>query len=62
MVIQVDGKLRDRIEVSPDIDEAYAIEVALASERVRAELGGAEPARIIARPPRLVNVVRKREP
>jgi len=61
MVVQVDGKLRDRIEVSPDIDEAHAIGAALASERVRAELGGAEPARVIARPPRLVNVVRSRE-
>jgi leucyl-tRNA synthetase len=61
MVVQVDGKVRDRIEVSPDIDEAEAVRVALASERVRAELGGAEPARVIARPPRLVNVVRKLE-
>jgi leucyl-tRNA synthetase len=58
MVIQVDGKLRDRVEVSPDIDEEQAISAALASPRVKAELGGAEPARVIARPPRLVNVVR----
>ena len=58
MVVQVNGKLRDRIEVSPDIDEEQAIAAALASRRVKAELDGAEPARVVARPPRLVNVVR----
>jgi len=58
MVVQVNGKLRDRIEVSADIDEEQARALALSSERVRAELDGAEPARVIARPPRLVNVVR----
>ncbi|MGA2036684.1 MAG: leucine--tRNA ligase [Acidimicrobiales bacterium] len=62
MVVQVDGKLRDRIEVSTDIDEEQAIAAALASQRVKAELGGAEPARVVARPPRLVNVVRQQAP
>jgi leucyl-tRNA synthetase len=58
MVVQVDGKVRDRIEVDPEIDEAQATEMALASAKVRDELGGAQPTRVIARPPRLVNVVR----
>jgi len=58
MVVQVNGKVRDRIEVSPDITEADAVAAALASERVAGELGGAEPSRVVARPPRLVNIVR----
>jgi leucyl-tRNA synthetase len=58
MVVQVNGKLRDRIEVSPDIDEEEATTAALGSQRVKDDLNGAEPRRVIARPPRLVNVVR----
>jgi leucyl-tRNA synthetase len=57
LVVQVNGKVRDRIEVSPDITEDEAVGVALASERVTSAMGGAEPSRVIARPPRLVNVV-----
>ncbi|MGH9030324.1 MAG: class I tRNA ligase family protein, partial [Acidimicrobiales bacterium] len=58
MVVQVDGKIRDRIEVAPDIGEEEATAVALASPRVREALDGREPTRLVARPPRLVNVVR----
>jgi leucyl-tRNA synthetase len=58
MVVQVNGKLKDRIDVAPDISEADATALALASVRVIDELQGAEPSRIVARPPRLVNIVR----
>jgi leucyl-tRNA synthetase len=58
MVVQVNGKLKDRIDVDPDIGEADAVALALASTRVTDELQGAEPSRIVARPPRLVNIVR----
>jgi leucyl-tRNA synthetase len=58
MVVQINGKLRDRIEVAPDISESEAIALALASPKVIEELDGKEPSRIVARPPRLVNVVR----
>ena len=51
------GKVRDRIEVSADIGEAEARALALGSEKVQAQLGGAEPARVIVRAPALVNVV-----
>jgi len=57
MVVQVDGKVRDRVEVAADISEADAVAVALVSEKVREHLGGADPARVIARPPRLVNLL-----
>jgi leucyl-tRNA synthetase len=58
MQVQVDGKLRDRIEVDADIAEGEAIRLALTSDRVRELLGNADPRRTIARPPRLVNFVR----
>ena len=57
MVIQVKGKVRDRVEVDPEISEEEAISLALASEKVIDELGGTSPARVIARPPKLVNIV-----
>ncbi len=57
MVVQVNGKVRDRIEVAADIADAEAEALALASERVQQYLGGGEPRRVIARPPKLVNVV-----
>jgi leucyl-tRNA synthetase len=57
MVIQVNGKVRHRIDVSPDISEVDAIRLALASPPVVDALGGAAPRRVIARPPKLVNVV-----
>jgi len=57
MVIQVKGKVRDKFEVAPEISEAEAIALALSSEKVRHGLAGAEPSRVIARPPKLVNIV-----
>jgi leucyl-tRNA synthetase len=56
-VIQVDGKVRDRITVQADASEADCRAAALGSAKVVASLGGAEPARLIVRAPRLVNVV-----
>ena len=57
LVIQVDGKLRDRLTVPVDIDEADARNAALASEKVRAALGSSDPKRVVYVPGRLVNVV-----
>lgn len=57
LVLQVDGKVRDRVEVGADADEDACREAALASEAVRRALGGAEVARVIVRAPKLANVV-----
>ncbi len=57
MVVQVDGKLRERIEVDAGIDEDEAVRLALAAPAVLGALAGGAPARVVARPPRLVNVV-----
>jgi len=57
MVVQVNGKVRDRLEVDAAISEADAATAALASNKVVDALGGATPTRVVARPPKLVNVV-----
>ena len=57
MVVQVNGKLRDKIDVDPAISEADAQTLALASVKVIEQLGDDEPKRVIVRPPRLVNIV-----
>ena len=57
LVVQVNGKVRDRVEVPVDISEDDAIAAARASARIVEVLAGAEPRRVIARPPKLVNIV-----
>jgi leucyl-tRNA synthetase len=57
MVLEVNGKVRDRVEVPTDIGEEEAVEIALASERVRRWTEAGEIRMVIARPPRVVNVV-----
>jgi leucyl-tRNA synthetase len=57
MVIQVNGKVRDKVDVDAGISEQGAIDLALAREKVVAQLGGASPKRVIGRPPKLVNIV-----
>ena len=57
MVVQVNGKVRDRIEVSSSIDAAEAEQLALASPRIVELLAGAAPRKVIVRPPQLVNIV-----
>ena len=57
MVVQVNGKVRDRLEVPVSITEDEAVELALASERVKAHTGGAPPRKVIARLPNVVSLV-----
>jgi leucyl-tRNA synthetase len=57
VVLQVNGKLRDRIQVPASIDEAELVALARASERVRAHLNGGEPRKTIVVPGKLVNFV-----
>jgi leucyl-tRNA synthetase len=57
LVVQVNGKLRDRLQVPADITEERAKELALASARVHAHTDGRQMVRIVYVPGRLVNVV-----
>ncbi|MBM7086672.1 leucine--tRNA ligase [Micromonospora sp. MMS20-R2-29] len=56
-IVQVDGKLRDRIDVPVDVSADALRSLALASQKVRHVLQGAAVANVIVRPPRVVNVV-----
>ena len=59
LVVQVNGKVRDRIQVPVDIGEEEARELALNSEKVKARTGGKRIVKAIYVPGRLVNVVVK---
>ena len=56
LVLQVNGKVRDRIRVPAGLPDAELIEHARASEKVRAHLNG-EERRVIVVPDKLVNIV-----
>jgi leucyl-tRNA synthetase len=56
-VLQINGKIKDRIEVSPNISDADLEKLGLANEAIKAELGGAEIKKLIVRAPKLVNIV-----
>ena len=57
LVVQVDGKVRDKLDVTADISEADALAAALASAGARRALEGREVRKEIVRAPRLVNLV-----
>ncbi len=59
MVVQVNGKNRDRIQVAADADEDAIREQALASGRVREHVGEAPVRKVVVVPGKLVNVVAK---
>ena len=56
-VIQINGKIKERIEVTPTITDAEIEALALAHPTIAAELNGATPKKVIARAPKLVNIV-----
>jgi leucyl-tRNA synthetase len=56
-VIQINGKIKDRMNVSPTISDADFEVAALALPSIVAELNGATPKKVIARAPKLVNIV-----
>jgi leucyl-tRNA synthetase len=59
VVVQINGKVRDRLELSADVSEEQAFEAAFASERVKLYTDDAEIVRRIYVPGRLVNIVVK---
>ena len=56
-VVQIAGKVRDRLEVSPDVTEDELRELALASDVVQSVLDGRAIRTVVIRPPKLVNIV-----
>jgi len=57
LVVQVNGKVRDRFEVPASASEEELVERARASERVRAHLDGKQIRKTIVVPRKLVNLV-----
>jgi leucyl-tRNA synthetase len=56
-VVQINGKVRERLEVPPTIDDAGLSELALASPAVVKALDGREVRKVVVRAPKLVNFV-----
>ena len=57
VVVQVNGKIRDRLHVAPDVAEDDLVALARESERVQAHLDGGDAARVVVVPGKLVNFV-----
>jgi leucyl-tRNA synthetase len=56
-VVQVNGKVRDRLQVSPEIAEGELRDLALAAPGAARALAGLGVQRVVVRPPKLVNIV-----
>lgn len=59
IVVQINGKVRQHLEVAKDANKEDLEKVALADERIQAELADKNIVRVIAVPGRLVNIVVK---
>ena len=55
--VQVNGKVRSRITVASDADQATVQKAALADDKVQTALAGAKPGKVIVIPGRMVNIV-----
>lgn len=59
IVLQINGKIRDKIVVSPDLTPDAMKEIALSNEKVKALIEGKEVVKCIAVPKKLINIVVK---
>jgi leucyl-tRNA synthetase len=57
LVVQVAGRVRDKLEVNAGLSEEEAVQAALAREKVRAALNGRGPSRVIYVEDKLINLV-----
>jgi leucyl-tRNA synthetase len=56
-ILQVNGKIKDRIEVSPNISDTELEKLAMANPEIAAAIAGATISKVITRAPKLVNIV-----
>ena len=57
LVVQVNGKVRDRLEMTAGTDKEEAEQLALAAPKVQSYLEGRQIRKVIVVPKRLVNIV-----
>ena len=57
IVIQINGKVREKVNITLDMPPAEMEELALANETIKAELEDKTVRKVIAIPNRLVNIV-----
>jgi leucyl-tRNA synthetase len=57
LVLQVNGKVRDRVRVPAGLSDEELIAHARASEKVQAHVNGGSERRVIVVPDKLVNIV-----
>lgn len=57
LIIQVNGRVRDKVEVEADISEEEAKKLTLSREKVRKWVGGKEVKKIVFVPSKLINIV-----
>jgi leucyl-tRNA synthetase len=56
-IFQINGKIKSRVDISPDISDADLEKMAFADEAVIGELAGAQPKKVITKAPKFVNIV-----
>ena len=56
-IFQINGKIKTRLDVSPNISDKELESMAMNDETVRAELAGAQPKKVITKAPKFVNIV-----
>lgn len=56
-IFQINGKIKSRVEVSPDITNEALEKMALSDPALLADLGGVSPKKVITKAPKFVNVV-----
>jgi len=56
-ILQINGKIKDRIEVSPNISDGDLEKLAMANPEIAAAIAGQKITKVITRAPKLVNIV-----
>ena len=56
-IFQINGKIKVRVEVSPDITDAELEAMAMADSAIASEVSGVTPKKVISKAPKFVNIV-----
>ena len=59
VVVQINGKIRDKMMISADLDPKGMEEVALSNDKIKALVDGKQVVKVIAVPKKLINIVVK---